>query len=83
VHAVEAELGELREKLARKDPLLEPVADVGEDVLADELPDGVADRPLLVVQERVDCEKVERIERGALGRRRRHGAHPTRALAGP
>ena len=56
--------------LAREDALLEPVADLVEDVVADELPDRVADRLLLVVEERVDREVVERVEGGALGRRR-------------
>ena len=54
--------------LARQDALLEPVADLGHDLLADELPHRVADRLLLVVEQRVDREEVERVERG--GRRR-------------
>ncbi len=78
VHAVEAELGELGEELAREDPLLEPVAHVREDVLAHELPDGVSDRLLLVVEELVDREVVEGIEGGELGRSWSPWPHPTR-----
>ena len=43
VHPEEPELGQLGRELAREDPLLEPVADVGEHVLAHELPHRVAD----------------------------------------
>ena len=67
-----------REELAREDALLEPVADLVEDVVAHELADGVADRPLLVVEEGVDREVVEGIE----GRDARSSSpcarHPTR-----
>ena len=66
MHAEEAELAELRHQLAREDPLLEPVADVGQHLLADEGAHRVADRPLLVVEEGVDPEEVERVERGLL-----------------
>ncbi len=52
------------------DSLLEPVADLVQDVVAHELPDRVADRPLLVVEECVDREVVERVEGGTLGGRR-------------
>ena len=73
VHPEQAQLRQLAEQLAREDPLLEPVAHVGEDTLADEPPDGVADRPLLVVEQAVDVEKVVRVERATgLGR----GRHP-------
>ena len=51
MHPEEAELAELADQLARQDPLLEPVADVGQDLLAHEGAHGVADRPLLVVEE--------------------------------
>ena len=60
----------------------------GSDPLAHERRDGVADRPLLVVEQRVDREEVERVERGLLlghghagrlplprARRDRPGAH--------
>ena len=67
MHPEEAELRELGEELAREVALLEPVADLVEDVVADELAHGVADRPLLVVEERVDVEEVERVERGPIG----------------
>ena len=62
VHAEETELCELGDHLAREDALLEPVSDLGEDLLADELPHGVADRLLLLVEERVDREEVEGVE---------------------
>ena len=62
VHPVEPELRELREELAGEDSLLEPVPYLGQHVLADKLPNGVADRALLVVEERVDCEEIEWVE---------------------
>ena len=58
-----------RDHLAREDALLEPVADLGHDLLADELPHGVANRLLLVVEERIDREEVERVERWRAARR--------------
>ena len=68
VHAEEAERRDLLDELARQDALLEPLADVRHDALLDELPHGVADRALLVFEQRVDGEEVTRIERG-VGRR--------------
>ena len=62
MHAEEAELAELRDQLARQDSLLEPVADLRHHLLADELADRVADRLLLVVEEGVEREEVERIK---------------------
>ena len=56
------------DELARQDPLLEPLADLGHDPLADELAHRVADRPLLVVEERVDREEVARVEIGSAWR---------------
>jgi len=70
MHPEETELRELLKDLPREDPLLEPVADVIENVVADELPHRVADRPFLVVEKRVDCEEVERVESRTLGRGR-------------
>src|SRR4029077_18887130 len=67
VHAEEAELGDLLRELAREDALLEPLADVGNDPLPHEPADGVADRLLLVVEERVDGEEVAGVELGRLG----------------
>ena len=67
VHAEEAELRELRHHLSRQDALLEPVADLGQHLLADELPHRVPDRLLLVVEQRVDREEVEGVERGQGG----------------
>jgi hypothetical protein len=66
VHPEEAELAELRHQLAWEDALLEPVTDVGQHLLADEAADGVANGPLLLVEQGVDCEEVERVERGLL-----------------
>src|SRR5215218_10716146 len=43
--------------------VLEPVPDLRQDALAYEAPDGVADGALLVVQQRVEREEVERVER--------------------
>ena len=71
VHAEEAELRHLLRELARQDALLEPFADLGDDSLAHPLPHRVADRFLLVVEQRVDGEKVAGIERGLL----RRGSH--------
>ena len=65
----------LREELAREVALLEPVADLVEHVVAHELPHRVPDRPLLVVEEGVDREEVERVDRLGLGRGRRHARH--------
>ena len=80
VHPEQAELRKLLRELAGHDPLLEPLADVRKDLLAHELADGVADRPLLVVEKRVDREEVERVER----RRLRRGGHaPIVALCLP
>ena len=75
VHAEETELRELGDHLAREDALLEPVSDLGQDLLADELPHGVADRLLLLVEERVDREEVEWVESGR-GGGRGHGKGP-------
>src|SRR5260370_16257961 len=71
MHAEEPELRDLLYELARQDPLLEPLADVGHDARTHELPHGVANRALLVVEERVEREEVARVERRLL-RRRRH-----------
>jgi len=72
MHAEEAELRNLLRELARQDALLEPLAHVGDDPLAHEFTHRVADRLLLVVEQRVDGEKVARIERSRLG----GGRHP-------
>ena len=66
MHPEQPELRELLDQLAREDPLLEPVADVREHALAHELAHGVADRALLVDEQRVDGEEVERVEGGGL-----------------
>src|SRR5207302_6970703 len=66
VHAEEAELRHFLRELARQDALLEPFADMRHDTLAHPLPDGVPDRLLLVVEERVDREEVAWVERGLL-----------------
>src|SRR5260221_14153275 len=67
MHAIEAELAELGEQLARQDPLLEPFTHIRSDLFSDELADGVADRFLLVVEERVEREEVEGVGRLGLG----------------
>src|SRR5206468_2603584 len=72
VHAKEAERSDLLDELARQDRLLEPFADIRHDPLAHPTPNRVADRLLLVVEQRVDREEVARIEVGRL-RGRRHG----------
>jgi hypothetical protein len=79
VHPEEAEPRQLAEQLPRQDSLLEPVADLGKDALADELADGVADRPLLVVEQAVDVEKVVRVERASGLGRGRHCCPPRSA----
>ena len=76
VHPEEAELRELLDHLAREDAPLEPVADLGHDLLADELAHRVADRLLLVVEQRVDREEVERVERGQRVGRDGHRGEP-------
>src|SRR5262249_10368465 len=71
-HSEEAELRELADQLLREGAALEPVGDVRQDLLAHELAHGVAERALLVVEEPVESEEVERIDCRNL-RRRRHG----------
>ena len=61
VHAEHAEAAELLGQLARRDGAgLEPVGDVRAEVVVAELADGVADRPLLVGQQGVGGDQVER-----------------------
>ena len=67
MHSEETELAQFADELTREHPLLEPVADLVQDVVAHELPDRVADGALLVVEEGVDREVVERVEGGTLG----------------
>ncbi len=73
VHSEQTELAELPDQLAREPSGLEPVADVWQHPRPDELANGVANRALLVVEQRVDREVVERIERRPF-RRRRHAS---------
>ena len=73
MHPEEAEARQLLHDLARQDPLLEPVADVRQYAVAHELPDGVADCALLVVEQGVERQEVERVERGRRVGCRRHG----------
>ena len=75
MHPEEAQLADLLGELARQDPLLEPLADLRQDPLAHPGPNGVADRLLLVAEERVDRQEVERIG-GRFGKRRLHGDSP-------
>ena len=65
VHPVEPELRELAEELARQDALLEPVAHLGQHAVAHELAHGVADRLLLVAEQRVEREEVAGSSGGA------------------
>jgi lactoylglutathione lyase len=70
VHSEEPELRELGHELAGEVALLEPVADLVEDVVSHELAHRVPNRPLLVVEERVERQVIERVERA---RFLRHG----------
>src|SRR5690606_20672269 len=62
---------------------LVPPGDVRPDVVAHDLPDGVADRPLLLGEEVVDVEQL--VGGGGCGQpaRRGHGAEDTRPRQGP
>jgi hypothetical protein len=62
VHAEQPELRQLGVDLPREDALLEPLADLAQDALADELPHRVANGALLVRQQRVDREEITRVE---------------------
>jgi hypothetical protein len=72
MHPEEPELRELRHQLAREDALLEPLADLGQHALAYEPAHGVADRLLLVLEERVEGQEIQGVEGRELRRRRRH-----------
>src|SRR6266851_4919915 len=72
MHAEEAEPADFVRELARQDPLLEPLADLRQDPLAHPRAHGVPDRLLLVAQECVDRQEVERIG-GRLGEPGVHG----------
>jgi len=61
VHPEKPEVGEALGHLKGELAALEPVRDPWEDLIADEAPDGVPDRPLLVGEKQVDVEEVERI----------------------
>ena len=73
MHAEEPEVRDLFRELAGQDALLEPFADLRHDPLAHPLTHRVPDRLLLVVEERVDREKVAGVERRRLGGRRHAG----------
>ena len=62
VHAEQPELRQLCIDLTREDALLEPLADLRQHALPDELAHGVADRALLVGEQRVDGEEVARVD---------------------
>jgi hypothetical protein len=66
VHPEQPQTAELGGGLARELTHLEPLVDVREDAIADELPDAVADHPLFGAQEGTDVQEVDRV-------RRRHG----------
>src|SRR5207247_138962 len=61
VHPEQAELAELREDLGGELGLLEPSLDAGQHPFGDELADGVTDHALLVREELVETEEVERV----------------------
>ena len=63
MHPEQTELRELGEDLEREDPFLEPVTDLLEHVVADELANRVADRTLLVVEEGLAALTMERLAR--------------------
>jgi hypothetical protein len=68
VHPEKPEIGESFRDLPREDGVLEPRIDAREDLVADEVAYGIPDRALLVVEEPVDLEVVERVDA------ERHGA---------
>jgi len=77
VHAQQAELAELRGKLAGERSGLEPVGDVRHDPLGGERPHGVTDQALLRGQLVVDPEQVDARAVGAW----RHGPVLSSCLA--
>ena len=79
VHAHQAEARKLGVDLPRQQALLEPLADLGQDALADELAHRVADRALLLGEESVDGEEVAGVELGRCGRLRRDAKEPSSA----
>ena len=79
MHAHQAEARKLGVDLPRQQALLEPLADLGQDALADELADRVADRALLLGEESVDGEEVAGVELGRCGRLRRDAKEPSSA----
>jgi crotonobetainyl-CoA:carnitine CoA-transferase CaiB-like acyl-CoA transferase len=58
VHPENAQPAELGGQRPRQRTALEPIAGVGDNAVADERADGVADVALFVGQQRVDCEEV-------------------------
>ena len=62
VGAKKAQLAELGEHLARQDALVEPVANLGQDLLADNLADGIANRLLIFAEKRIKTNVVVRID---------------------
>ena len=57
-----AQLAELGEHLARQNALVEPVANLGQDLLTDNLADGIADRLLIFAEKRIKTNVVVRID---------------------
>jgi hypothetical protein len=64
VHAEEAELGQALGYLTGELATLEPLPHAGQDLASNERPNGIADVPLLVGEQAVDRQEVERIDLG-------------------
>ena len=79
VHSEQAESRQLGNQVEGKLAAFEPLADVRLDLLGDELAHGVADRPLLVGEQRVDREEVERVDRARRNALRGHAVMLSRS----
>jgi len=64
VHPEEAELGQALGHLTGELAALEPLPHAGQDLASNERPNGIADVPLLVGEQAVDRQEVERIDLG-------------------
>ena len=81
VHAEDVQLAELLGELERDRGLLEPVADVGDDLVLDESADSVADVALFVREKRVDREEVGGVDLGGGGGGRGHDLDPSARIS--
>ena len=59
MHPQQAELAELRKDLLGELGPFEPAVDLGQDPFVHPVPDGLADHPFLVREERVDVQNVD------------------------